>query len=653
MRVNNARGAGMQSLRVGIYALLGALATVTAFLLRFDLEIPSSVAPMVLPAVAIAALVKSLIFHLSGVDTERFSVAQLRDLSRVFWANLLASAVFAMLVFSLYGRSFPRSVYLLDLVLCACGMMALWTLGSAWSEHRAARRGTSRRPRKRVIIYGAGDAGSMLVSEIRHNPQLPYQVAGLVDDDPAKLGTRVHAVAVVGRGRDLPRIATVAKARGQAIDEIIITIPSASGRQMQEVLANCRMAHIPCKTLPGAYELLERERLSGQIRDIAIEDLLGRAPIDLETDRIAGDLRGKSVLVSGAAGSIGSELCRQIARFQPARLVIFDQAESGLFHMDNELRAIHDRLNLCAELGSVQDKGRLDSLFEKHRIDIVCHAAAYKHVPMLEAHPLEAAANNIIGTWNLLSCSTAASVKRFLMISTDKAVNPTSFMGATKRACELLVASHSGAGDRGTCCMAVRFGNVLGSNGSVVPLFRAQIAKGGPVTVTHPEMKRYFMSVSEAVQLSLQAAMMGNGAEIFVLDMGEPVKIVDLAEAMIRLSGFIPHEEIAIRFTGLRPGEKLFEEIRLDSEQIMPTCHPRIHVFREEPRPRKDMQQWVGMLQTMLDRRLEASVRAHLKAIVPEYQTPSREPQAVERASEITTVSPWVRDYGTVHVPLS
>ena len=653
MTTNGGLGLARRCLQVGLYMLLGALAAAMAFLLRFDFQIPEAILPMLMPTVLLAALVKGLIFHLTGIDRERFSVAQIQDLSAVFQVNLGASACLTIAVFAIYGRAFPRSVYLLDLITCSCGMVLLWTLCSAWAERRAARRRCDARPRKRILVYGAGDAGSMLIAEIRHNPHLPYQVVGFLDDDPAKQGTRVHSVPVLGPGREVSMIAATAHRQARPIDEVIVTIPSASGRQMQEVLANCRMAHIPCKTLPGAYELLEKAGLSAQIRDFAIEDLLGRAPVDLESRSIAANIRGKTVLVSGAAGSIGSELCRQIARLQPARLVILDQAESALFYIDNELRAGQSSLEVCTELGSVQDRARLASLFRQHKVDIVCHAAAYKHVPMLEAHPLEGAVNNVIGTWNLLNCSIEANVGRFLMISTDKAVNPTSFMGVTKRACELLVAAHASQNGRGTCCMAVRFGNVLGSNGSVVPLFRDQIARGGPVTVTHPEVKRYFMSVSEAVHLSLQASTIGNGGEIFVLDMGEPVRIADLAEAMIRLSGHVPHDEIAIRFTGLRPGEKLFEEIRLDTEQVVPTCHPRIHVFREEPRTRKEMQEWVAALQTLLDRRLEAPVRAHLKAIVPEYQTPLRKQPALARTPDSSPASSWAGNYGTIQVPLS
>ncbi len=335
-------------------------------------------------------------------------------------------------------------------------------------------------------------------------------------------------------------------------------MPSATGREMREALANCRAARLPCKTVPGVEELLNGRVSTAQVRNMSVHDLVGRKPVRLDEEPVVASIAGHSILVTGAAGSIGSELCRQLARFQPACLVALDQAESDLFRLENEIREKFPRLELVATVGNIRETDRLAEVMERHRVERIFHAAAYKHVPMMESHVIEAVRNNIVGTWNLMRTAGRRNVRSLLMISSDKAVNPVCVMGATKRVCERIVSARSSPQLKG---VSVRFGNVLGSSGSVVPIFQAQIAAGGPVKVTHPEVRRYFMTAGEAVSLVIQASANSQGAEIFVLDMGDPIRIVDLAENMIRLAGLVPYEDIEIQFTGLRPGEKLVEEI--------------------------------------------------------------------------------------------
>jgi FlaA1/EpsC-like NDP-sugar epimerase len=390
---------------------------------------------------------------------------------------------------------------------------------------------------------------------------------------------------------------------------------------MREALANCRITGVHCKTIPGFGELLKGKVLSAQIRDLAPGDLLAREPVRLDEDRIREHIADRVVLVTGAAGSIGSELCRQLAHQQPRKLIALDQAESELFKTDMKLRRCFPGIEIVAEIGDIQDLRRINGIFARHAIDSVFHAAAYKHVPMMEAHVAEAVKNNVVGTWNVASAASENGVSDFLMISSDKAVNPTNIMGMTKRVAEIIVSAMHSTGT-GTRFVSVRFGNVLGSNGSVVPIFQSQIEEGGPVTVTHPEVRRYFMTVREAVQLVLQASTMGKGSEIFVLDMGEPVRIVDLAKNMIRLSGLECGKDVEIRFTGLRPGEKLFEELMTEGENILPTYHEKVKIFRGHGTERYFVQHWFSELQRLLEEDDEQALIIHLQALVPEYQAP-------------------------------
>jgi len=453
------------------------------------------------------------------------------------------------------------------------------------------------------------------------NLSLGLQAAGFIDDNPLLRSASIMNVRVLGTGRDIARIVERYRNRGANIDEVIIAMPSASGLQMREAHASCRAAGITCRTIPGFKDLLTGKYLSAQIRSISIEDLLGREQIRLEESRIQESIAAKSIMVTGAAGSIGSELCRQAASFIPGKLVLFDQAESELFKMDQELRQKYPGIDIVPVVGDIRDYRTVDDVVRTHAIDCIYHAAAYKHVPMMEAHVVEAVRNNIVGTWNIVRVAQRHRVSNFLMISSDKAVNPTSVMGVTKRIAELIVSAASNGEDNRTKFVSVRFGNVLGSNGSVVPTFQSQIAAGGPVTVTHPDMRRYFMSIREAVLLVLQASTMGKGSEIFVLDMGEPIRVLDLAYNMIQLAGLTPDEDIEVRITGLRPGEKLFEEIALDGENMMPTYHEKIRIFSGTVVESDFLSTWMDQLQLLISRRDTDRILGHIEALVPEYRT--------------------------------
>jgi FlaA1/EpsC-like NDP-sugar epimerase len=484
---------------------------------------------------------------------------------------------------------------------------------------------------KAVLIYGAGDAGLTLAKEIRVNHKTGMRVVGFLDDDVTKTGACLAGLRVIATGHCAAQIVRHYSRRSSPISEIIVAMPSADQRAMREVIANCRAAQIPFKTVPSLSELLEGKLLTRQIREVSVNDLLGRDPVRVSEEAIGQHVTGKVVMVTGGCGSIGSELCRQLARFSPGRLVIFDQAESEMFMLAMELRDRFPSLDLVTEIGDIVSYSRLNDAMARNAVQAVFHAAAYKHVPLMESHILEAARNNVNGTYNVVSAACENRVERFLMISSDKAVNPTSIMGVTKRIGEIIVSAIPRAArtDCGTF-LSVRFGNVLASNGSVVQIFTRQIAAGGPITVTHPEICRYFMSIPEAVQLVLQAFAMGNGGEIFVLDMGQPVRITELAQNMIRLAGFTPGKDISIEYTGLRAGEKLFEEINTDSENLQPTYHEKIQIFRSPVPAPHHIAAWITQLQRLLHAGDRDRVKAHLLELVPEYLGEKPKPQIAQ-----------------------
>jgi FlaA1/EpsC-like NDP-sugar epimerase len=518
------------------------------------------------------------------------------------------------------GPAMPRSVLIIDAILC---FVATALVRFSVRIRNATFRERSAGEHTGILIYGAGTAGAELVREIHANRFSRYQVKGFLDDDPLKQGARIMGIPVLGTGRDAVSVVRHLNRRNPAVGEIVIAMPSATGAQMRESLANCRAARIPCKTVPGIDELLSGKVLYTQVRNPAVQDLLGRQQVRLDEAEVQASIAGRSVMVTGAAGSIGSELCRQVARFQPARLIAFDQAESDLFRIENELRDKFPELELVTALGNIRESDRLSEVMLRNGVDSIFHAAAYKHVPMMESHVLEAVRNNVLGTWNLVRAARNHNVRSLLMISSDKAVNPICVMGATKRVCERIVSARC-PGNEQTRCVSVRFGNVLGSNGSVVPLFQEQIAAGGPIKVTHPEARRFFMTISEAVSLVVQASTRSQGSEIFVLDMGEPIRIVDLAENMIRLAGKVPYEEIDIQFTGLRPGEKLIEEIRGKSEGLIATSSEKMHVIREQPLVWERVDSWIGELKRLIAARREPEILSHLQELVPEFSPAMR-----------------------------
>ena len=594
-----------------------SLSVTAAFMLRFDLTLPAGVIPILKQALLIAIVVKLPVFDLLGFYRGLRRFVGIPDLYLVFLGNVAGSVAFIAVSMLWIGPSMPRSVLLIDAVLCFMATTLVRFSARICEETFRDRR---THERTGILIYGAGDAGAELVREIRSKRCTRYEVKGFLDDDPLKQNAWILGLPVLGPGRQASSVVRHLNRRKMAVKEIIIALPSATGPQMREALANCRAARIPCKTVPGIDELLSGRILCAQVRNPAVQDLLGRQQVRLDEAHVQKSIAGRSVLVTGAAGSIGSELCRQVARFKPACLIAFDQAESDLFRIENELRERYAEVELVTALGNIRDFERISEIIQRHRVESVFHAAAYKHVPMMESHVLEAVRNNIFGTWNLVRAARAENVQTLLMISSDKAVNPICVMGATKRVCERLVSARRPSDSR-TRCASVRFGNVLGSNGSVVPIFQAQIDGGGPVKVTHPDARRYFMTIAEAVSLVVEAAARCEGSEIFVLDMGEPVRIVDLAENMIRLAGKVPYEDIDIEFTGLRPGEKIVEELRGNGEALMVTATEKMHVIRERPLGWDAVEQWMMELKGLILTRQESEIISHLQALVPEYQS--------------------------------
>ena len=613
-------------------ALTVVFSLTSSFLLRFDFTVPIEERDHLLVALLVFVPLKLFIFHLLLVHRGWWTLVGMADLARIVGANAFASTLTTVSMLLVVGPPFPRSVYALDFLLNGLAISVARILIRLYREIPRSRKNSQQR--RAVLIYGAGWAGSGLLREIWSNPELGLRVAGFLDDSPAKYQESILGVRIYGPGRKAAEVVEKFRRRGVKIEEILIAMPSASGRQMRDVITHCRSAGVICRTLPGIGDLLTDKGLTKQIRDISVEDLLSRAQVDLDEQKIRESLAGQSVLVTGAAGSIGSELSRQIATFRPRTLVLVDRAESDLFRIDLELRSRNPGLHVVAKVCDICDAESICNILRSHEIQCVFHAAAYKHVPLMEGHPLEAVRNNVCGTWRLACAASANRVRRFVMISSDKAVNPTNIMGATKRISEMIVSSAMDRLDaEGTCFVSVRFCNVLGSNGSVVPVFERQIEAGGPVTVTHPEVQRYFMTIREAVQLVLQASTMGRGKEIFVLDMGEPVRIVDLARNMIRLAGLIPDEDIEIQFTGLRPGEKLFEELITDGEHIRPTHHEKIKIFHG-PRVCPDTTEaWMRELFALLAARDEAGVVRHICKIVPEYR-PSQHMERILTAAE-------------------
>jgi FlaA1/EpsC-like NDP-sugar epimerase len=582
-----------------------------AFQLRFDGSVPAIYAHRMREAIFIWAVAKSAAFFFGAVNTGYWRYTSLDEAVRIGLANSAGSMVGGVIIVLAVHPGIPRSIYILEW-LTSCAL----TLGTRFAVRLAMTARSSEKSdgdRTRTLIYGAGTAGLALARELRENHSLKSELVGLIDDDARKVGLTFHRTRVLGTGEALGALA-----KKYEIEQVLIAIPSATGPQLVRMLQSAIDAEVDYKMVPGLADIIHGTELGKQIRDVAVEDLLGRRPVLLDEDRIRERIAGKTVLVTGAAGSIGSEICRQIARFNPLALVGFDEAETPLFQLDRELNNKFPRLTFFPELGNITRSGNVQQAMERYRPSIVYHAAAYKHVPMMERHVFAAVENNIFGTWNVASAAIDHGVEDFVMISSDKAVRPTSMMGATKRIAELVISALQKQGK--TRFIAVRFGNVLGSNGSVVPIFKEQIAAGGPVTITHPEMRRYFMTIPEATQLVLQAFSIGKGGEVFVLDMGEPVRIVDLARNLVLLSGLRPDRDIKFEFTGLRPGEKLFEELNLQNEHFMPTAHGKILSYLSPfSADLKVMHVALEELRQISERKDVARLVLYLKELIPDY----------------------------------
>jgi FlaA1/EpsC-like NDP-sugar epimerase len=581
-----------------------------AFLLRFDLTLPLFYRGTWLRTLPIVLAMQYLSFYIFKLTRGWWRYVGLADFGNAVKAALTASLGIATWVVLFERESFyPRSIILLHGVLVVGLSIGLRLAVRLW-RHGPVDPDVGER--RRLLIIGAGDTGEALLREIRNSPRLNYQVVAFLDDDRRKRGAYINGVVVMDVVDATPDVV-----KRFQIDEIIVATPSASGAEMRSIIDHCRAAGVPFKVMPATWEVLDARGLSA-LRQVDINDLLRRPPIELDLVGIGRFLKGKRVIVSGAAGSIGSELCRQILRYHPALLVCIDHSENGLFYLQRSLAPLGGEIHY--ELADINDGSRIDAIFTAITPQVVYHAAAHKHVPMIEANPVEGVRNNVFGTRTIATLAGRHGSEAFVLISTDKAVNPTSVMGASKRIAELLI-QHLPFSTRYT---AVRFGNVLGSQGSVVPVLKEQIANGGPLTITHPDMRRYFMTIPEAVELVIQASSMGKANEVFMLDMGEPVKIVDLARDLVTLSGLRPDIDIEIQYTGVRPGEKLYEELYLEAETADRTTHPKILVATHRP---FDAQRFMGRLSELnlaVDRGDVATVRRLIAEIVPEYQSSAR-----------------------------
>jgi FlaA1/EpsC-like NDP-sugar epimerase len=592
-----------------------ALSAFLAFELRFDGALPSKYYHLFWVSLGIWLPLKLTAFVLFGVNRGLSQYTSFYEAQRIGWANAMGSLVGGIAIFLWLGPSaVPRSIYFLEWIVSSfvllSGRLAMRAAVGFRSNRRPEGLGT------RTLIYGAGSAGLQLLVETRQNRALMCDVVGLIDDDRSKVGLILDGKKVLGTGESLKVLA-----KKHSVKQVFIAIPSATGPQIMRILKQTSAAAVEYKMVPSLGELISDKRLAGQIRNIAVEDLLGRQSVQLDQRPIRERLEGKVVMVTGAAGSIGSELCRQIARFHPKALIGFDQAETPLFQIDRELNRKFPGLEFHPEIGDITDPVDLHRVMGKHHPTILYHAAAYKHVPLMEQHVLCAVKNNVLGTWRTALSALKYGVEDFVLISTDKAVRPTSVMGATKRIAELITRGLQSAND--TRFVAVRFGNVLGSNGSVVPVFKEQIASGGPVTVTHPEMRRNFMTIPEAAQLVLQASSFGHGGDLFILDMGEPVKITDLAQNLILLSGLKPDEDIRIQFTGLRPGEKLFEELNLSDESSLATPHSKIRRYASSSGlGERQLSVLMREIQQVVERGNLPKLLSILEETIPDY-TPS------------------------------
>jgi FlaA1/EpsC-like NDP-sugar epimerase len=608
-----------QRIKTGLFVLSDTVLVVVSFflayLIRFDFEyesIPKNFVQYIPILLGITIILKISVFILFKLYRSLWRYAGIYELVSVFLASAITNgAMFAYIAF--VDRLAPRSIFVIT------GMIDVFFIGGSRLVYRLYRRLVLGRVikvdnLKRVAIFGAGDAGAMIAKEIELHPEMRYKLVAFLDDSDDKKGRKVNGIPVLGGIEDIEDVVD-----SKNIDEIIIAIPSAKPAIINNIYERCSKTDCKVKILPSMSQLINETISLQKIKDVDIEDLLGREPIMANLEEIAQYLGGKVVLVTGGGGSIGSELCRQIASYEPRKLLMLDNYENNLYDILNELTKKYPELDLVPIIANVREMNRLDEIFAEYKPNIVFHAAAHKHVPLMESHPEEAIKNNVFGTWNVAHCADKHQAERFVLISTDKAVNPTNVMGATKRIAEMIIQSLNEKSK--TEFVAVRFGNVLGSNGSVIPLFKKQIEQGGPVTVTHPDITRFFMTIPEAVQLVIQAGSMAQGGEIFVLDMGQPVKIMDLARNLIRLSGFEPNEDIDIEITGLRPGEKLYEELLMNEEGLKATKHNKIFVAKPLHTDYELLKRELEHLSTTIYKTADhQEIKEYVKVLVPTYK---------------------------------
>jgi FlaA1/EpsC-like NDP-sugar epimerase len=601
------------------------LAICLSYLLRFEFSFvnisvvhPFKLIPWIIP-------LKFIIFYSSGLYKGMWRYTSLRDFWLLVRACLISTGLIVLIILAVSSfEGYSRSVFIMDffLTLFFTGgtRLAIRSLYAIRTDQLTATYAFPDMPATRILIIGAGDAGEKILREIRDNYRLNYDVVGFIDDDSGKQGMTIHGVRVLGTVEHLPGIL-----QKKNVAQILIAVPSAKGEQIRRIVEICRQCNIPYKILPSIGELIDGRVSVKMLRDISYEDLLGRSPVELNVKDIRNYLDGKTILITGCGGSIGSELCRQVVKYQPGKLILLDSSEANLFNIQMELQNENYFHHMETILGQVQDEVLMEEIFRKYKPAVIFHAAAYKHVPMMEKNPWQAVSNNILGSRVAMEMAVKHHAERFVLVSTDKAVRPTNVMGASKRATELIMQCQQG---NGTKFMAVRFGNVVGSSGSVIPLFRRQIEQGGPVTVTHPEVNRFFMTIPEASQMILQAGTMGEGGEIFILRMGTPVKIADMARDLIRLSGKEPDVDIKIVYTGLRDGEKLYEELITVGEDILPTSHEKIMVLgsnnhfngaKNPQEARNFLYRELDELEKIAARHDAKGIKIKLKEIVPEF----------------------------------
>jgi len=592
-----------------LHCIFIVLAYALSFLFRFNFSIPDyyqSILWNTLPAVL---LIKILFFYYFGLLHSSIRFASIYDLWQIIKVNTIASFVCAVSVFFFYRHlAYPRSIFLLDFIFCLALIGGIRLFGRLWRDRAIFQ---TRSQNKKVIIVGAGDAGIMILKECRMNPAMNYHIVGFIDDASSKKNLTIQGVPVLGSRTDIPHIVEKHK-----IEEIIIAIPSATGQEIRTIIDSCQIPNIKIKILPGIQNMLSGDfRLA--LREVKPDDLLGRETVKTNKKEIAHYIQGKKVLITGAGGSIGSELSRQIVQFFPQQLILVDYNENDLYFLELDLKAQYPNVPIKVVIGDIKDIGLLKFLFSKYRPQIIFHAAAFKHVPLMEYNLSAAIQNNVIGSRNLIYAADHYQAESFILISSDKAVNPSSVMGATKRIAEMILQAKAKRSK--TKLIAVRFGNVLDSKGSVVPLFRKQIEQRNPVTVTHPEVKRYFMSVREAVELVLQASTLGKGGEIFVLDMGQQIKIYDLAKSLITLYGLKPESDIPIKFIGLRPGEKLAEETLHDIEKTKITKYEKIFIAQPNNFNPYTLRKRIKHLEELARLRKDPEILRLLKELIPSY----------------------------------